>query len=115
MLFVVVVSAFVAAVVVGLLTFDVLVFLGAVVGGIVFGVLWLFGIGRISDWEIDRGLRELALVVGLFGAPVVAVAVAAAVGAGYGWAVVVALVPALFVGAGLWPLHPLLDRRRRPG
>ena len=115
MLFVVVVAAFVAAVVVGVLTFNVLVCLGAAVGGVVFGVLWLFGIGGISDWQIDRGLRELALSVGLFGAPVVAIAVAIAVGAGYGWAVTVALVPALFAGAGIWLLHRLLDRRRRPG
>jgi MFS family permease len=111
----VVVAALVAAVVVGVLTFNVLVFLGAAVGGVVFGVLWLFGIGGISDWAIDRGLRELALSVGLFGAPVVAVAVAVAVGAGYGWAVAIAVVPALFAGAGLWLLHRLLDRRRRPG
>jgi hypothetical protein len=107
--FAVVATASVGAVAAGILTQDVLGALLSLAGGVVYGVLWLFGIGGISDWRLSRRLREGALSVGLWGGPAVAVVVAMTVAAGNGLVVVVASVPAALLGALIWGAHRFLD------
>ena len=107
-LFFIVVAAFVSGVVAGILTRDVLVFLWAAGMGLAFGVLWLFGIAALP---LPRALQETSYSAAIVGGPVVAVVVALIVGAGYGWAVAVALVPSVLLVAAIWLVDLLLDRR----